>query len=224
MKTLSALLALLALANVAPAQDPKVEVPFFGNEKCAYMKGKKVKMGQSVETANGRVWVCCSDCIDEARNDGEKAYEKSYPKPKTHAGKKCVISGHDLGKDAVAMKWQGHEFKLCCKDCVEAFKKCPDAYLAKLENPKLKDCGNEKCPVTGEDAGGAVAIVGDEIVRLKSRKDADEFKKDVPGNLKKAKAGKEKPTDGGDKDKGNDKPEKPKEEKPAKPEKGKNGG
>jgi hypothetical protein len=221
MKLFLSLLAVAALVPCLPAQekkqdagkDAKVEVPFYGNEKCAYMKGKKVKMGQSVETTHGRVWVCCSDCVAEAQADGDKAYDKSYPKPKTHALKKCPVSGHDLGKDAVAMKWQGHEFKLCCKDCVDAFKKNPDAFLAKMENPKLNDCGNATCPVSGEPASGAVAIVGNDIVRLRNRKDADEFKKNVAEYLAKAK--KEK----GDGEKKDGEKPAPKEEKSDKPKK-----
>jgi hypothetical protein len=195
--------AAFSQADKDKGQAPKVEIPHFGNAACPYMDGKKAKIGQYFETSKGRVHVCCKDCVAEAKDDGEAAYAKAYPKTTTLENKTCPISGHEIGEGAVATTWQGYAFKLCCDGCVKGFKKNPDAALALLTNAKLKDVGNKVCPVSGEAADGGCAIVGDELVRLRGRKDADELKKDPAAYLKKAKEEKkEKPKDGDDRDKG----------------------
>lgn len=200
MKTFLACLSALVLASSLAAQEKKgeaapaaaaadVKIPFFGNEQCPYMKGKRSKQGLFVETAQGRIFVCCKDCIADAKADGDKAVAKAYPSATKIENKTCPVTGEEIGAKAHAMTWQGHEFKLGSKDSVEAFKKNPDLYLALLTTPGLKDVGNKSCPVSDKEADGGSAIVGDEIVRLKSRKEADEFKKDAAKFLAKAKAG-----------------------------------
>jgi hypothetical protein len=174
-------------APAAAASDAKI--PYFGNESCPYMKGKRAKQSLFVETAQGRVFVCCKDCIGDAKKDGEKAAAKAYPSATKIENKTCPVSGAEIGAKAVATTWQGYEFKLGAKDAVETFKKNPDLYLSLLTTPGLKDLGNKSCPVSDKEADGGCVIVGDEIVRVRSRKEAEEFKKDVAKNLAKAKAG-----------------------------------
>jgi hypothetical protein len=209
MKRSTVLAAFLSLCVFSFAQDKKndgappaaevvdAKVPFFGNETCSYMTEKRTKQGLYAETTQGRVYVCCKDCLDDARKDGEKAAAKAYPKTNTLENATCPVTGAAIGPKAQTLKWQGYEFKLATKEAVESFKKNPDLYLALLTTPGLKDVGNTSCPVTDKEADGGCVIVGDEIVRVRSRKDADEFKKDAAKYLAKAKASVKKPAGGG---------------------------
>ncbi|HYC76180.1 MAG TPA: hypothetical protein VEI02_01015 [Planctomycetota bacterium] len=215
MKSLALLAAVALLPALLVAQDkkdagagPVVTIPFFGNEMCGYMPKKKAKQGLFVETSKGRVHVCCKDCVADAKKDGEAAYAKSYKDTKKLDNRTCPVTGRELGAKPVVVEWQGHEVKVCCKDCVEPFKKNADRYLALMTDATVKDVGNVICPVSGGAVdGGAVVVVDGELVRVKGRHEAEQVRKDAAAHLAKAKASvKDAKKDGGDGKDGKGKP------------------
>ncbi len=47
--------------------------------------------------------------------------------------KNCIVSGDDLGSDAVSLVHEGTTLKFCCEDCIPEFKKNPAKYLARIK-------------------------------------------------------------------------------------------
>ncbi len=49
----------------------------------------------------------------------------------------CPVSGEKLGSmgDPYVYVHEGREIKFCCDNCLPKFKKDPEKYLSKLENP-----------------------------------------------------------------------------------------
>ncbi|MCZ6834828.1 MAG: hypothetical protein O7G85_03555 [Planctomycetota bacterium] len=47
----------------------------------------------------------------------------------------CAVSGEELGSmgDPIVLAHEGREIKLCCKGCVNGFKKDADKYIAKID-------------------------------------------------------------------------------------------
>ena len=48
----------------------------------------------------------------------------------------CVVSGEEFHGDPVVFVHEGQEIKLCCEDCLDAFKKDPAKQLAKIAAAK----------------------------------------------------------------------------------------
>src|SRR5262245_24467981 len=74
----------------APKQKPatetraaaaKVDVPFYGNEKCP-ISGKDVDKTKSAEISGQLVYFCCDKCIAKAKRDDKALMEKAYPPDK----------------------------------------------------------------------------------------------------------------------------------------------
>lgn len=49
----------------------------------------------------------------------------------------CIVSGEELGGmgEPVVIVHEGQEIKFCCDKCEPKFRKDPDKYLSKLEQP-----------------------------------------------------------------------------------------
>ena len=58
-------------------------------------------------------------------------------KPKPYPLDKCIVTDEKLGEHGkpYVFTHEQQEIKLCCKDCLEDFKKEPAKYLKKIEDP-----------------------------------------------------------------------------------------
>lgn len=65
--------------------------------------------------------------------------EKSGPAVKEVGNKFCPVSGEEIKEEeAVKVEYEGKIYNLCCKMCVEEFKKDPEKYIKKLEEIEEK--------------------------------------------------------------------------------------
>lgn len=162
-----------------PANEAKVEVPFYGNENCPYTN-KPVDRSKSVTVGGQVVYVCCNNCLKKAKDDKEVA-TKAYPADKVVDLKNtvCPLMEEKIGDSKEKATVMGRTIHLCCDDCAEDAKKFPVATLALAMNPKLKDVGNKKCPVSNEAVSGKdVAIYEGKLVKLCCGDCVEGFKKD----------------------------------------------
>ena len=70
------------------------------------------------------------------------ADQKAVAKAKPYPLKVCVVSdekfGGDMG-DPYLFVYEGRQVKLCCKGCLDDFKKDPAKYVKKMEAAEAKD-------------------------------------------------------------------------------------
>ena len=64
-----------------------------------------------------------------------KADDSTKPAPKPDKMTTCPVSGDKVGEmgKPFVFEYQGHEVKLCCKDCKKDFDKDPAKYMKKVE-------------------------------------------------------------------------------------------
>lgn len=83
------------------------------------------------------VQLCCSGCtrsaqarsaalVQEVREAAYRTQRTSYPL------ERCVVSGEDLGKDAVDVLFGSRLVRFCCEKCVRRFEQDPGQFLPKL--------------------------------------------------------------------------------------------
>jgi YHS domain-containing protein len=185
----------------APAKPPAVkETP----AKTAVIKcpvsGRPVQMARSAKYKDGKVYFCCSGCVDKFKEDakpfaeaadaqleaigaGAKVVQFACPmcsKPHQKAAKRPVKKG------LLAVKLA--EVYFCCADCAKAFEKDDDqAATEKLESVLTSQTA---CPFTGEpiDVEISAEYKGKRIF-FSSKKCLTGFEKDKDGVLVKLKAG-----------------------------------
>lgn len=90
-------------APAADAKDP------FANASCPIM-AKPVSQKLYAQTAHGRIYVCCKDCIKDIMDDVEGSYETAYPHVKAHANAVCPVTGKPLEGKGVKVSIEGHAF------------------------------------------------------------------------------------------------------------------
>lgn len=170
------------------ADAPAVAVPAFANATCPIM-GKKASLKLFVDTPKGRIYMCCIKCAKEIRKDPDRAHAAAYPNVQKAGNSVCPVSGKEIPeKDAPAIVLQGREIPLCCEGCVEEARKNSQITLVKATNPKVRDVGNQACPITGKPvAPNAVVLIGNDLVRLSSPECVDAVKKDPAAAVRKAK-------------------------------------
>jgi hypothetical protein len=162
-------------------------VPAYPNANCPIM-GRPASAKLYVDTAFGRIYVCCAPCIKKIRLDPDGASKTAYPKTTKVENTVCPVMGEAIEPGSPTVKLQGYEVNLCCKDCVQQAKDHAQVVLAKTLNPKVRDVGNTVCPVTGKAVvANTFALIGDEMVRLSSAKCIEEVEKAPAETLKKAK-------------------------------------
>jgi hypothetical protein len=105
--------------------------------------------------------------------------------------KKCVVSGEELGKDAVDTILDGRLVRTCCKDCVAKVEKDKAAVFAKIDaavvEQQLKGYPLEKCPISGEKLGDKTVnyVHGTRLIRTCCPDCVAAVKKDPEPTLKK---------------------------------------
>ena len=70
------------------------------------------------------------------------ADQKAAAKAKPYPLKTCVVSGEKFGGDMgdpYVFTYEGREVKLCCKGCLDDFKKDAAKYVKKMEAAEAKD-------------------------------------------------------------------------------------
>lgn len=183
----------LAAQNPAPAPAPvvpapEVGVPTFPNSTCPIM-GKKVSMALFVDTEVGRFYLCCKPCIRKVLADVPTAHKTAYPAVDELANEVCPVSGVAIGEGKVALTLQGFRFFVAKEEHVAVARREHQLTLAKLREPKLKDVGNDVCPVSGKPVDvNAIVAIGDDLVRLASPRLLAEVQKAPAEVLAKAKA------------------------------------
>lgn len=167
---------------------PAVTVPDFANATCPIM-GKRASLKLFVDTPKGRIYMCCIKCAKEIRKDPDRAHVAAYPRIEKARNTACPVTGKEIPeKDAPTIVLQGYEISLCSKDCAEEAQKNAQITLVKVTNAKVKDIGNQVCPITGDPVvPNTFALVGDDLVRLSSPECVDAVKKDPAGAVRKAK-------------------------------------
>lgn len=89
----------------------------------------------------------------------------------------CVVSGESLGEmgEPVDFVYGNRLIRLCCKGCIDEFKKQPAQYLAKLDAAVIRtqktDYPMATCVVSGEKLGGEMGepidyVIGNRLVRF----------------------------------------------------------
>ncbi len=96
-------------------------------------------MGEPINLVvqNRLVRLCCSGCKKSAVKDfdsvkkklDDAVVEKQLP---SYGPKTCLVSGDDLGEDAVNYVHGTTLVRFCCNECTKAFEKNPQKYLDKL--------------------------------------------------------------------------------------------
>lgn len=154
------------VASVSLAQT-KVEVPFFGNEKCPY-SGKPTSKEFFAEHEGERVYTCCKGCAKKADKEFATVKAKAYPTVKKIGNAKCPLMPKRDAKDSLTATFQGHEVAFCCKKCLANFKKEPNKALALATHPDVVYAKNMKCPVMEDEAVTAdlFVIVGGHLVNI----------------------------------------------------------
>jgi len=80
---------------------------------------------------------CCPGCVKDFEKDKTgymKKLAEAEAKARPYPLSTCLVSGEafDHGKPYV-FAYQGRQVKLCCKDCLKAFRKNSADYLKKIE-------------------------------------------------------------------------------------------
>ncbi|MCC7014661.1 MAG: hypothetical protein IT454_19020 [Planctomycetes bacterium] len=105
--------------------------------------------------------------------------------------KKCVISGEELGKNAINHVVDGRLVRVCCKDCVAAVEKDKSAAFKKIDaaviEQQLARYPLEKCPISGEKLGEKAVnyVHGTRLIRACCNDCVAEIKKNAEPTLKK---------------------------------------
>ena len=106
--------------------------------QCAVSGEPLGSMGEPVNLVvqNRLVRVCCSGCKKSAAKDFDSVKKKLddaiiEKQLATYPLKTCVVSGDELGDDAVNHVHGTTLVRLCCNGCVKTFGKNPQMYLEK---------------------------------------------------------------------------------------------
>ena len=153
MKTILTSFALCLLLVPALVAQDKPTLPFYGNETCPVMTGKKVNKRWAVEHKGQKIYTCCRRCWKKVKTSPEQYAEKAYPKAKVKKinSKVCPLMGKPIKGGGHKVTWQGHELTMCCKGCVNGFLKEPSKHLTLILNKDIKDAKNKICPIMPEE-------------------------------------------------------------------------
>lgn len=142
------------------------------------LSGEPLDDGPEIFTHEGQeIRVCCSDCkskfseesylrVDEINVALKKEQLPFYPLDK------CIVTGKELGSDAVDFVFRNRLFRLSSSTAVEELKKAPAKYFAALDAAvveKQKDSYPLKTCVVSDKPLGDDAIdhvVANQLVRL----------------------------------------------------------
>lgn len=173
-------------ATPASAPAPRVRIPVHANASCPIM-GKPISERLFAETVHGRIYICCKSCVKDILADVETAYAAAFPRDEVHANKRCPVTGAEIGKDAVRVRLQGHEFAVRDAAAAELARKESQRTLARLLEPALDDLANTTCPVTGQPiVPNALVVIDGHLIRLSSPKLIEQIEKDPDPVLEKA--------------------------------------
>lgn len=179
-----------------PASQPQgaaaglsVEIPVFPNAMCPIM-GKPISTKLFVNTAYGKIYICCKSCTKKILADVDAAHRAAYPVIKKVDNTICPITGNKTGKDSKKVILQGYEFSVSNDASAAEAQAEPQITLVKITNNRAVDLKNPVCPVTSLPAEKDIfCIVGDSLImRLSSVECVDVVKKSPAEWLNKAKA------------------------------------
>jgi YHS domain-containing protein len=156
MKTILNLMALVALALPAMAQDhdhnthntaEKVAAAPSAQTTCPISGEKLEDKELFIDYEGQRVYLCCKKCVKKFNAFPDKwiATLAKNGESVQNIQTTCPVSGEELEDDAISMKFGDKSIKVCCKKCAKKVKANPVAYFDKLEGRKAQ----ERCPVQG---------------------------------------------------------------------------
>ncbi len=127
--------------------------------KCPVMGEETIDLSIRLATADGPVYFCCNDCIEEYKADPGKYAAKAVAQRKQLANLPkvqvtCPVMGGVVDKK-VSTTIQGQKILFCCKGCIGKFEKNPAKYAAALANSYTYQT---KCPVMGGTIDPKAAI------------------------------------------------------------------
>jgi len=118
--------------------------------KCPVMGDDPIDLSVSLATADGPVYFCCSDCIQDYQADPGKfarqvAAQRKYLANLPKVQVTCPVTGKTVNKKVFAT-YRGQKVLFCCKGCIGKFENNPGKYAAALANSYTYQT---KCPVMG---------------------------------------------------------------------------
>jgi YHS domain-containing protein len=158
MKTILSLIALVALALPAGAQEhdhaksatnakAAVQEALPAQTTCPISGDVLEDKETFVDYEGQRVYVCCKKCVKKFT-----AFPDKYISAMAKSGQAventqttCVVSGEELDQDAVTLAFGNKTIKVCCKKCAKKVNAEPVKYFDKLEGRKAQ----ERCAVMG---------------------------------------------------------------------------
>jgi YHS domain-containing protein len=132
-----------ALVEKAYPADKVVDLK---NDVCPVMGDRNGDSKDFAIIMGRKVHMCCDDCPEEAAKAPVATLAVAMnPKLVDVGNRKCPISEHDISKTDVVI-YDGKVVRLCCGDCVEAFKKEPQKMLeaAQKSVKKVKKEGKKE--------------------------------------------------------------------------------
>ncbi len=171
-----------APSAASPGQDAQLiaqQLPSYPLQVCLVSDEPLESMGKPLDYVHeGRlVRFCCKSCVKEFKKDPApileqidaaiiKAQQASYPL------KTCVVSGNELGAEAVDHVHGTRLVRFCCPDCVAGFQKDAAKFMAKIDAALIaeqkKTYPLTTCVVSGKTIEGAGVdhLYGTRLVRF----------------------------------------------------------
>lgn len=154
MKIIPSLLAILALALPAIAQDqehakkPTASVKAMAPQSTCPISGDPLDDKETfVDYEGQRVYLCCKKCVKKFSAFPDKwiASMATAGQMPENVQSKCPVSGEELDEDAISLTFSNKSIKVCCKKCAKKVKADPAGYFDKLEGRTAQ----ERCAVMG---------------------------------------------------------------------------
>lgn len=127
--------------------------------KCPVMEDEPIDLSISLATADGPVYFCCTDCIEDYKAESGNFVTQVAAQRKHLAGLakvqvNCPVTGQAVDKK-ISTTQQGQKVLFCCRGCVGKFEKNPGKYAGALANSYSFQT---KCPVMGGPINPQAAI------------------------------------------------------------------
>jgi hypothetical protein len=170
-----------------PAPAPVVSVPTYANSTCPIM-GKPASKALFVDTACGRIYVCCPPCMAKIKTDPERACKAAYPVAKRVGNAIDPVTGEKVGDSTATVTLQGYEIALASADHAKPAQANAQVVLTKALKPDVVDVGNGTDPITGTPVvANAFVLVDHDLIRLSSPAVVEAVRRDPEGARKAAK-------------------------------------
>ncbi len=124
------LAAILAASAFAAEQTGKAQT-------LCPVKGGKIDTEVYTDYQGQRVYFCCPGCVGTFKKTPDKYLKKLADEGVVlkSVQTKCPVMGRKIDKK-IYTDYKGRRVYFCCQGCVKAFKKNPEKYLKRLDEPQ----------------------------------------------------------------------------------------